>query len=1125
MSALDGLAKTVGGALEPLSAALTDPRACERLLRDLGWSVPISQDTLAEIADLLPVLGLVRQVPEKLDQAEDGSAVAVLELIEIAAEVFPHIKELGALEPAAVEELPGALGTPEAWADIAAALPGLLLSRRLAGHVPALHGVLRLLGLSVSERIGPIERERLVFDGLGAVLADPAEAVRGTVGWSNGDFQAWPLQRELGRMLSRLGLPVHVRQRRQAVCEAIAGGPVPLPTGLETDVVLFSGTTPAGGLAELGLIVACAENGEAALYVGNRAYGEFEAALPVGDSWTVTAAGSVDGTATVGVLLQPSGLSVVGGDVALGASLTLEGEPEEPWILVGGSGGPRLELAHAALELGVEGTVGAPEAYVLLRIDEGAFRLVLDLGAADSFLRGVIAEPPVIDAGGELRWGSESGLRIGGGVGLTVTLAIERQAGPFYIESLSLAVGGSDAGASLAATTIGSLTIGPFKATVEDIGASLELVPAPDGFAGLDAQVAFVPPTAVGLELELEGASGAGYIWIDHEAGRYAGALELDFLALGLSAVVVVDTRLPDDPDGWALFCSLSLTFPQVPLGFGFFLEGVGGIVCLNRTLDAEALAGGLKSGAVDAILFPENALADAALIVSQLDSWFPLSDGSLVLGVAGRITWGTPKTIVTGDIGVVLSFPELDFAVLGSITMELPEEEPVLELHMDTLGSVDLSEGTVLVAASLYDSSLLNTISLSGDMAMYARFGDDPYFLFSVGGYHPDFEPPGGLPAVVTDLDRMRVEVTLSEDVWYALEAYVAVTSNTLQFGSQASLEASVGFLGTTYTARGAVGFDVLLVFSPFSFSAHFEASVSVTAGNSDNELLAVALSAHLEGPKPWYASGQASFDFFGINVPFNIEVGGAAAVEAPEGENVLDSVVAALRDASAWRGVPPAGAAPAVLLAEAGGEGLPARPDAELEAVQSVAPLERTIDRYGIYEVLGPDRLDITGASIGGQDADWEHVHDWFAPAQYDDMSRNEKLGAPSYEQMVAGVRFGTSTVTAGDAPGHTRTVTPVYESKILDIDRTHVLDAQPIATDLASATAALRLDGTRRRLSGRTVSSPSFRVGPTAWTTADAVTGEGRGLGTTYREALADRHAAGPSVRVAPTYAVLR
>jgi hypothetical protein len=754
---------------------------------------------------------------------------------------------------------------------------------------------------------------------------------------------------------------------------------------------------------------------------------------------------------------------------------------------------------------------------------------VLDLGAADAFLRSVIGAPPTISAGGELRWGTTAGLAFGGGVGLEVTLPIDKDAGPLHVDSLSLALGLGGAGARLAATAVAGLTIGPFQAAVGGIGAALELTSGGDGIAGLGAQLAFVPPTRIGFELDLgEVASGGGFVDHDAALGRYTGALELDVVAVGLSAVVVVDTQLPDDPDGWALFASIFATFPSLPLGFGFFLSGVGGLVALNRTLDGEAIASGLRSGAVDAILFPDDVLQDVGQLVEQLDAWFPLADGALVLGAAATITWGTPKAIVTGQLGVMVSFPELEVAVLGSVFMALPtEEEALLELHMDSIGVIDPAEQTVLVAASLYDSSLLQTINLSGDMALYARFGSNPYFLLSIGGYNPHFQPPAGLPASVTNLGRMRAEVAISEDIWYALEAYVAVTSNTLQFGAQASLEASAKFLLTTYTARGEVGFDVLLVFSPFAFVADFRAGVAVTAGDGDRELLAVELEAHLEGPKPWFATGSARFDFFGIDVKFELEVGGAAGAEAPPRENVLELVVAALKEAAAWRQVAPA-AAP-VLLAEApevAGE-VWVRPDAELEAVQTLAPLDRALDRYGIYEIDGPTTIDLLGAGLqgGSAEADWDAVLDWFAPAQYDDMTRTEKLAAPSYEEMTAGVRLGAGGVSFPEAEA--TTVTPDYEERILDEDATRARGNRPLKGTLRAATAALALEPSRRR-QARRVTSPSFGIGTKAWAPADATTGVAAGAAGTYREALAAARAAvvadsaaRGAVRVAPEH----
>ena len=150
-----------------------------------------------------------------------------------------------------------------------------------------------------------------------------------------------------------------------------------------------------------------------------------------------------------------------------------------------------------------------------------------------------------------------------------------------------------------------------------------------------------------------------------------------------------------------------------------------------------------------------------------------------------------------------------------------------------------------------------------------------------------------------------------------------------------------------------------------------------------------------------------------------------------------------AALRDPAAWRGTSPTGADTGAVLLTA--EEPPAdgqiwvRPDAELEVVQTVAPLERQLDRYGIYAIDGDSLLTITAAGLGGEQADHEPVLDWFAPAQYDDYRTNgEKLAAPSYEEMTGGVRFGTDSVSVSP-DAHNRTVTPDYEVKILDEDKT--------------------------------------------------------------------------------------
>ena len=126
-------------------------------------------------------------------------------------------------------------------------------------------------------------------------------------------------------------------------------------------------------------------------------------------------------------------------------------------------------------------------------------------------------------------------------------------------------------------------------------------------------------------------------------------------------------------------------------------------------------------------------------------------------------------------------------------------------------------------------------------------------------------------------------------------------------------------------------------------------------------------------------------------LTYSFEVEVGGAARAVAPPRTNVLDAVLAALAAPASWRGTLPAGADAngVTLAADALPEGEAwVRPGGEVEARQTAAPLDRTLDHYGIYAIDGPARLDVEGAGLGVGDSavegvEWETVLDWFAPA----------------------------------------------------------------------------------------------------------------------------------------------
>ena len=166
----------------------------------------------------------------------------------------------------------------------------------------------------------------------------------------------------------------------------------------------------------------------------------------------------------------------------------------------------------------------------------------------------------------------------------------------------------------------------------------------------------------------------------------------------GISAIVVVDTGCPASRDGWALFaqprCS---TFPTpIPLGFGFTLIGVGGLLALNRTIDVDALAGGAAHRRGRRAPVPgRHPRRGPDALLDGLDHWFPLLDGTTVVGPVVLIGWGSP-TLITAQLGVIIALPDLVVTLLGSVEAAAADarRRRCSALRMDVLGAVDVPGG-----------------------------------------------------------------------------------------------------------------------------------------------------------------------------------------------------------------------------------------------------------------------------------------------------------------------------------------------------------------------------------------------------------------------------------------------
>lgn len=1100
-SALGSLLAGVTNALAPLHGAFADPVRLSALLRELDPELTFDAEALADALTRGPLHELGTAVSaaitdgaaaiDDLDGSDAEQLEAVATLVAVIARLVEAIDDLPdslmALDLAALG-VPAHARTATYWEHtIAGPLASRLLADHLEHRLPPLYRLLVILG--AIDEADPARR--ISLDALGDALADPTATLRALAGWGASSLDGEWINGTIADLAGSAGLAARIVVPPAEVVELI-GGVQPGTRAVELPVA--SGLV-GDALVEAGLLIVPTGS---ALALTNLTWGTLTGAADLPDPWEATVSGALDATGAAGVLVAPSGVSSVNGAGHASLDVTLAGEPAQPWRLFGSPTSSRLEITR--IETGLTLTFdGDPTAVLRAAIVGGRLIVV----AGDPLTRVILgAEQIEAPFDVEARWSTADGFTIAGGVGVVFVIPIERVLGFVTLHTLELSIGIDSAGS----LTVGAGVdleggLGPFAVTAGGLGLQLALTDAPtsNGTLGpLDAALSFLPPSKIGLSLDGEVVHGGGAIDLDPAIGRYSGAVSLDFLAIGIDAMAVIDTRLPGDPDGWALFASLSARFPGLPLGFGFTLLGLGGILAVNRAIDAEALAAGLREGAVDALLFPDDPVRDASLILARIDDYFPLAGGNTVIGPVAEIGWGAP-TLITAELGIVLSLPQGVIVILGSIEALLPyPDAPVLELRMDALGVINVPAGIVEVTASLYDSRLLGVIELSGDMALYVSVINDPFFLLSIGGFHPGYQPPSTVPAAVEDLRRLRADIDLGSAVTATLTAYFAATSNSIQFGGGFHLTATVEFLLVDYTAGGWFDFDVLVEFDPFRIVADLAAGVAVCAGNK--ELMGIDLEVHVEGPDPWYASCHARFKFFLVKVKFDFTVGGHALPETPPSADVLELMDVQLELASAWSVVMPTGVVAGVVLRDDQASAL-LRPDSRIVVRQTVAPLDRDLDAYGNCT---PEQRRITVSDCGIRDAAGAPLagvtsvveQDWFAPSQYSVMRDEQRLSAPNYERMDAGVSFGADGVLIPQRANDQILAPEGHETKLWEpeTDTVHAYKGAVIASgvDPVATVRATTAWATARAVQGLTVAIEPLTLAPTGYVVVDDVNG---------------------------------
>jgi hypothetical protein len=721
-----------------------------------------------------------------------------------------------------------------------------------------------------------------------------------------------------------------------------------------------------------------------------------------------------------------------------------------PAVRLGSVDSTHFEIGEIKVALGVD--VAAQGTDAGGSIDLKNMLLSIKGGDGDSFLNKILPSTPIdIKAGLGIDASLRKGIRFRGGAGFEVTIPLDLSIfDGLTIQSLYLAAQASEEKIQAVLAASASVKLGPISGCVERIGIIFKITFPKTG--GTDVQIGFKPPKGLGLAVNASVVIGGGYLFFDPDNAKYAGVLQLEIAKkIAITAIGLLTTRMPDGSDGFSLLIIICAEFPPIQLGFGFVLKGLGGLLGINRTMMIEPLRAGVKNRTLNSILFPKDPIANAPKIISDLSTIYPPAPGRFVFGPMIMLGWGSPEPLLKIELGLVLEIPSpIRIAILGRISLALPDEKAaVVVVHLDILGAIDFDTCDASVDATLYDSRVALFV-ITGDMAMRVNWGPKSVFIASLGGFHPNFATPPNFPT----LERLAISLATGDNPRLRLESYMAVTSNTVQFGARLDIYAAVNIciLGT-FSAQANMSLDAFLNLSPFWFQVDIEANAAIY--HNDDVLIGVHLALSLAGPEPWHAWGDATFDFFGKHsISFDVTIAGEQPAPPPlPPADPLPELLAALGDARNWSAQLPAeGNMLVTLRSLPPGDGVLAHPFGVLTVRQKVLPLGVAIQKFGAANVAQPTAYAVADIQLGTKHiyAPGE-VKGAFAPGQFFNLSADEKLSRPAFESFTAG-HTGIGSQDIYYPAGKARTAVFNYENVVIDIkdkDKPHPKTSTRAAT----------------------------------------------------------------------------
>jgi hypothetical protein len=914
--------------------------------------------------------------------------------------------------------------------EVAERVLAYLLVTYLRRHHRSLHDGLCLIGV-VEEGTPAV----LDLSKLPAFLREPSRIPAEAFGWGTDSFTAFLVLYYLHELCWRFQIPATLTEPGDDEIEELAGAAeasdevveeltVPIVSLVDEDATTAIGVRvvplpgdPNNELPGLAIVPFGVAGGGQSYDIGGGWTFNVESSLEASD-WAIGVRPDADTSAPETEVL---GLEDTPLELTLATSLAYGeiGTPPLERPLLGDPDGSRLGVRYVELDASIRYDDGEAVYRVAL---PASGTLAVDPEDLDAFLASMLPDDGLeYDFDVTVGWSSDRGLFLDRGTGLEVSLPQQQRVGPIELTELYLGVlPNEDADkVRFEGSASADVEIGPVTGSISRFGIAAEVGFPEDGNGNLgpiDLHVGVQPPNGIAISIDVGVVTGGGFLDYDPEHERYTGVVVLKIGEITLNAVGLLSTDVPGDEAAYSLLVIVAGEFPQIRLGLGFSLTGAGGIVGLHRSVKAEPLGQVVRDGALDSVLFPQDPVANADRILSDLRRIFPVTPDSHVFGPIVQLEWGEP-TILTANLGVVLELPSWKIAVLGDFQVVLPNEDnDRVTLNMAASGIIDPDEERVDVDASLYDSRLVEW-TLTGDMALRTKRGDDPQFVLSIGGFNPRYDPPSDVPSLE------RVTATLgpsSGNPTLEFAGYLAITSNTVQAGASVDAVAKAG----PALAEGRISFDALIEFDPFGFVADFHSSFSVTVKGKG---FSVDIDGTISGPGPFRVQGKIkiSLFLFSISASLDVKLGSGVTVELPRAR-VMPELEAELARVANWMAkLPSVGDGFADLREiDEDGERVIAHPLAEIGVRQTVVPLGFEIEKFGEATPSEYTHFELADATVEGAALELAaETEEHFAPAQYAKLSDAERLESPAFETHPAGRKLRDRGVYLGYDDGDGR------------------------------------------------------------------------------------------------------